>query len=176
MANHRLVVFCGCCLLAIAPFAHAQGRSSEPRSYAPVEATAYGILGPSATSGIGAAVRWPLAGNFSAEVDTSYRLGAVNGVNANVSLLFDVVHIGPVTPYLATGIGTEQYGVPEHTSSGALVSRATTALAVNAGGGVRVRANEHWGVRSDARWSNGLGGSAPEKFRVYSGVTFGSGR
>jgi hypothetical protein len=29
-----------------------------------------------------------------------------------------------------------------------------------------------WGIRADARWSNGLAQFAPEHWRVYNGVTF----
>ncbi len=32
-----------------------------------------------------------------------------------------------------------------------VVVQTGTALAVNAGGGVRIAADEHWGIRTDAR-------------------------
>ncbi len=116
-------------------------------------------------------MRWPLVGGLSAEVDTSYRQAEIGALNLSANLLFDVATIGRVTPYVAAGIGLDQYGTPEATSEG-VVARGRTGLAVNAGGGVRVRADEQWGVRADARWINGLGRESRERWRVYNGVTF----
>jgi hypothetical protein len=59
---------------------------------------------------------------------------------------------------------------------GALASQQRTALAVNAGGGLKVAVNDKWGIRTDARWFNGLGRDAGEHWRLYDGVTFRTGR
>jgi hypothetical protein len=56
-----------------------------------------------------------------------------------------------------------------------LIVQPRLAFTLNAGGGVRVPVNDRWGVRADARWSNGIGWAAPERWRVYNGVTFRSG-
>ena len=35
---------------------------------------------------------------------------------------------------------------------------------------------DRWGVRSDARWTNGHGRYAGEKWRVYNGATLAVGK
>jgi hypothetical protein len=114
-----------------------------------------------------------LPANFSLELETSYRRGEVGALGSNLSLLFDLPQIGRVTPYLAGGVGFEQFGFAETSPAGNFVAQAGTAVTVNAGGGVRIRADENWGIRTDARWSNGVGRGAPERLRLYNGVTFG---
>jgi hypothetical protein len=78
-----------------------------------------------------------------------------------------------MTPYVVGGIGLNQYAFADTPSTGHLVRQAGTAVSLNAGGGVRVRGGEDWGIRTDARWFNDLGRKAPERWRVYNGVTFG---
>jgi hypothetical protein len=109
----------------------------------------------------------------SVELETAYRRSSLSPISANFSLLFDFPSAAHVTPYVAAGVGLDQYAVADTSPGGHLVPRAGTAVSVNAGGGVRVRGNERWGIRSDARWSNGLGARAPERWRVYNGVTLG---
>jgi hypothetical protein len=41
---------------------------------------------------------------------------------------------------------------------------------------VRVPVDDKWGLRADMRWSNGLGSKAPERLRLYNGITFGAGK
>jgi hypothetical protein len=48
-------------------------------------------------------------------------------------------------------------------------------LAINAGGGLKLPVNDTWGIRTDARWFNGLGRDAGEHWRLYNGVTFPTG-
>jgi hypothetical protein len=74
MRNHYLIGALACATLAIATAARAQNGSSEKGP----EITPYVFLGSNATSGVGAAVRWPLAGPLSVEVETSYRRSAVS--------------------------------------------------------------------------------------------------
>ena len=155
--------------LAVAASAHAQDGAAKESP----EITPYAFLGSNAASGIGAAVRWPLPGPLSVEAETSYRLSGVSPVSVNLSLLFDFPQVARVTPYVAAGVGLDQYVTADTSLSGQLVEHAGTALSVNAGGGVRVRSTDTWGYRADARWSNGLGARAPERWRVYNGVTFG---
>ena len=134
-------------------------------------------------AGIGTAVRWPLAGDFSLEMEVGQRYNEITALSASLSLLYDLPALGIVTPYVAGGIGIEQYGYAANYfvigPTGAPVqmtgTAATTAIAVNAGGGVRAPINETWGVRTDARYFNGLG-RAPKRFRLYNGVTFKPGR
>ena len=99
----------------------------------------------------------------------------MHALSSHFSLLYDLPTLGRVAPYVAGGIGLEQYGVALEAPQGRLVTQQQTALSVNAGGGVRVPINQRWGVRSDARWFNGLGRTAPERWRLYNGVTVGRG-
>jgi hypothetical protein len=101
-----------------------------------------------------------------------YRRSEVNALTSSVSLLFDFPSIGRVVPYVAGGIGLEQYGIAVASPAGGVLTQRATALAVNAGGGVRVPLTDQWGLRTDARWSNGMGRSAPERWRMYNGITF----
>jgi hypothetical protein len=157
--------------------AATSARAEEPGGQEGPEFTPYAFLGSNASSGVGAAVRWPLPGALSIELETSSRLSAVSPLSASVSLLYDFPQFARLTPYAAAGIGLDQYAFGDTASTGQLLIRTGTALAVNAGGGVRIRGTEHLGIRSDARWSNGLGGRAPERWRLYNGVTLlGLGR
>jgi hypothetical protein len=158
----------GLCVLA--PAAQAQDRAGERAGQEGVEVTSYVFTGSNLGKGVGTAVRWPMPGPLSLELETNYRQGEIGALSSHLSLIRDLPSVGRVTPYGAAGIGLEQYGTAESVG-GNIVARTQTAFVVNAGGGVRVRTGEKWGVRSDARYFNGLG-SAPERFRVYNGVTF----
>jgi hypothetical protein len=173
MTNRCLVVACGWAILTVASTAHAQDGSAQARSHAQPEITAYVFLGLDASGGVGAAVRWPLPGHLSVELESSVRRAQVAPFSTNVSLLFDFPKVGPVTPYVAGGIGLDQYAFADQSPAGTVVASAGTALSVNAGGGVRIRVDENWGIRTDARWINDVGRRAPERFRLYNGVTFG---
>jgi hypothetical protein len=159
-------------MLSAATSARAQDHPEQTQSDAAVEITPYMFLGSGASSGVGAAVRWPLASRLSVELETSYRRAEIGALSSNLSLLFDLPRVGSVTPYVVGGVGLDQYGTPEF-HAGNLVTRERTAFSVNAGGGIRVQTDQNWGVRADARWFNDIGGSGPERWRLYNGVTFG---
>jgi hypothetical protein len=169
MMNRGACVVLAGAVLALPPSICAQDAAAA----AGPEITPYVSLGSNASYGVGGAIRWPLPGAFSLELDTSYRRSAVSPLSANLSLLFDFPPVARVTPYVAGGIGLDQYAAADTSASGHIVTQAGTAIAVNAGGGIRVRSTERWGIRTDARWSNGLGDRAPERWRVYNGVTVG---
>lgn len=172
MRKQGIVVVLVCTMLA-ATSAHAQDGSAPARSGATPEITPYVFLGSLNSFGVGAAVRWPLPAHFSIELETSYRRSEVSPLSSNLSLLFDLPEVARVTPYVAGGIGLDQYTFADLSPAGNLIAQATTAVSVNAGGGVRVRGDDNWGVRTDARWFNGIGARAPERWRLYNGVTFG---
>jgi hypothetical protein len=153
-------------LTLAAPAAHAQDASS----FRGVEVTPYASMG-SASGGVGTAVRWPLPGAFSLELETGYRQAEVDGVYSNLNVLYDLPRVGLATPYLATGVGIERYGTADGPDLDHLALRASHTMSVNAGGGVRVAAGERWDVRSDMRWSNGIGAQAPERWRLFNGVS-----
>src|SRR5262245_11718311 len=153
MKRERLIGAVLFATLAIATSARAQNGSAHEDP----QITPYVFLGSNASTGAGAAVRWPLPGPLSVELETSYRFSEVSPLSANLSLLFDFPEFAQMTPYVAAGIGLDQYAFADTSPTGHLIMHAGTALSVNAGGGVRVRAAENWGIRADARWSNGLG-------------------
>ena len=160
-------------LLAGPDIALAQDSRGQAATL-PVEITPYVSVGSSASSGVGASVRWSLAPKLSIELDTALRKAEVTGLSSSVSLLFDLPSIGRVTPYVAGGVGVEQYGTVLESPYQGLFTAKKTTLTVNAGGGIRVPIDDKWGFRTDARWSNGIGRQAPERWRVYNGVTFGT--
>jgi hypothetical protein len=162
-------------VLATATGAHAQS-AAKPQAGTAFEITPYFSIGSAGESGAGAAVRWPIGSLFSIEVEAGYRRAEINALYSNAGVLFDLPSIGRVTPYLAAGIGLGQYGFAEMSPAGTPVSQSAATLSVNAGGGVRVPVTENWGVRADARWQNGLGGRAPERWRVFNGVSYRRGR
>lgn len=170
MTNQSVVVALACTLLS-ATLARAQDDPGSANSRAAVEITPYVFLASGASSGVGAAVRWPVASHFSLELDTNYRRAEVNALSSNLSMLFDFPEVGRVTSYIVGGIGLDQYGTAE-SLGGRVVRQARTAFSVNAGGGIRVQADENWGMRTDARWSKDLGRFGPERWRLYNGVTF----
>jgi opacity protein-like surface antigen len=174
MTNHRLVVVAlVCAMIAVPASARAQEGSAPATSGATPEITPYVFLGSLASSGVGVAFRWPLPAHLSLELETSYRRSEVSPVNANFNLLFDFPEIGRVTPYVVAGVGLDQYAFADLSPRGTIVAQAKTGFSVNAGAGLRVRTDENWGIRTDARWLNGIGDRAPERWRLYNGVTFG---
>ena len=133
--KQRVALTVVCAAVAAATAARAQDD--------PVEITPYAFLGSNASGGVGGAVRWPLPGPLSVELESSIRRAQVAPFSAN-----------------ATGIGLDQYVSARQAPSGQVVAQSGTAIAVNAGGGARFRAGEKWGVRTDARWVNGIGQQA----------------
>jgi hypothetical protein len=66
----------------------------------------------------------------------------------------------------------DQYATATGSPAIGVLVRSATAMSLNAGGGVRVPLTDNVGLRTDARWSNGIGNNAPERWRVYNGITF----
>jgi opacity protein-like surface antigen len=163
-------------VLAVPGMAGAQEPSDQTAAEPAIEVTPHVSLGSAASSGFGAAIRFPLSSQFSVELETGQSRAERNALTMNLSLLYDLPAIGRVTPYLAGGAGLEQSAYAVGSPEGGLVVRAKTIFALNAGGGVRVPVNDTCGVRSDARWFQGAGREAPDRWRIYNGVTFGTGR
>jgi hypothetical protein len=160
-------------VLAAPGMASAQERPGRAESGAAFEITPYVSVGSPTSPEFGGAVRWAFPSNLSAELEVGKRPD-VNGMALNVSLLYDLPMFGRATPYVAGGVGVEQYGYA-FGSGGNLFVETKTAFTVNAGGGLRVPIDDNWGVRTDARWFDAIG-QAPDRWRVYNGVTFGRGR
>ena len=146
--------------------------SPEARDDAQVQVTPFVSFGSTASSRVGAAIRFALTPRLGLEAETGYRRGEIGALSAHVSLLYDLPRVGNLTPYLATGIGIEEFATAADVPGLGLVTQERLALAVNAGAGVNAKVNQRWGVRTDARWFNGLGTNAPEHWRLYNGLTF----
>ena len=137
--------------------------------------TPFVSLGSPFSSRVGGAIAFPLAKD---EPGGGVRVPPPGAecVGAHLSLVRDLPALGRVRPYLAAGIGLEEYGaaLPQPNDTVATIGRM--ALSVNAGGGVKVPVDENWGVRADARWFNGIGDQAGEHWRLFNGVTFKAGQ
>src|SRR5262249_1885612 len=156
MTKAVLVTALAMTMTVVAPSARA-GDDPQPSRPVGVEITPFVSLGSNAATGVGGAVRWPLGANFSFEVETAGRWSEVTALSVGESLLYDLPSIAHATPYLATGIGLDQYGFPVELAGGSIATQTGTAVTVNAGGGVRIPVGNGWGMRTDARWSNGIG-------------------
>ena len=154
----------------------AAAQSMDTDKTAPVEVTPYASFGSYPSSRVGAAVAFRLTPNVSVESEVGYRRDMTGRLSATASLLYDLPRIGRFMPYLAAGAGLEEYATALKLPDGALVAQPRTAFAINAGGGLKVRVDDNWGIRTDARWFNGLGRDAGEHWRLYNGVTFPTGR
>ena len=159
-------------LILIPGSAGAQPQDNAP---AAITVTPYVSLGSPFSSRVGAAIAFPLTNQMSLEAEVGYRRQEVNALSAHLSLLQDLPRIGRIRPYLAAGIGLEEYGTPVPQPSGTLATVGRMALSVNAGGGIKVPVDENWGVRADARWFNGVGEQAGEHWRLFNGVTLRAG-
>jgi hypothetical protein len=140
-----------------------------------VQVTPFVSIDSRGSTPIGATVSFPIGASFSLETELGYRRGEgdMNALHSGLNLLYDLPRVGRVTPYLATGVGLAQYGVPIVSRNSSVIGTAPrVGLEMNAGGGVRVPVDEKWGMRTDARWFKSFGRDASEHFRVSQGVSF----
>ena len=187
MTKPTTLAWVTCAVLAVPTAAHAQnpykgpdkgpGHGTDNRASPgrPIEITLYVLIGSASASGAGAAVRWPIGSRFGVELETELKHAEITAVNIALSLVYDLPAIGPVTPYVAAGVGLERFGKAIYQLDGKPLLGSDTGLTVNAGGGIRVPVNDRWGVRSDARWLYGSGRDAPDQWRIYNGATLGVG-
>jgi OmpA-like transmembrane domain len=169
------ITVCALLLTALAGPAQAQSRDREDISATPVIVTPFLSLGDPLSSRVGTAITFPVTETISLEAELGYRRAELNALSAHLSALYDLPQWRRITPYLAAGAGLEQYGTALKQPDGTLATQARTAFSINAGGGVKVPVNDDWGLRTDARWFNGLGKQASEHWRVYNGVSWRTG-
>jgi hypothetical protein len=163
-------------MVCITGSARAQTQSThDAAAPAPVTITPFVSLGSPYSSRVGGAIAFPLNKETSLEAEFGYRRQELNAVSAHLSLIRDLPSLGRIKPYLAAGIGLEEYGAPLPQPNGRVATIGRMALSVNAGGGVKVPVDETWGIRADARWFNGIGDQAGEHWRLFNGVTFKTG-
>ena len=157
--------------------AGAQTQAIDNRGVGPaaVTVTPFVSLGSPFSSRVGAAILFPWTDTMGLEAEVGYRREELNALSAHLSVIQDLPRIGRVTPYVAAGIGLEQYGTAVLQPDHSLATLGRTALSLNAGGGVKVPVDDRWGVRTDARWFNGIGREAGEHWRVFNGVTWRAG-
>jgi hypothetical protein len=154
----------------------AAAQSATTVSPAPVEVTPYASLGSYPSPRVGAAFAFRLTPTLSVESEVGYSRDMASRLSATASLLYDLPRAGRFKPYLAVGAGLEEYATAVRFPDGSLAAQPRKALAINAGGGLKVPVDDNWGIRTDARWFNGLGKDAAEHWRLYNGVTFPTGR
>jgi hypothetical protein len=154
----------------------AAAQSTDTDNAMPVEVTPYVSLGSYPSPRVGAAVAFRLTPTLSVESEVGYRHQLTGRMSAAASLLYDLPGMGRFKPYLAAGAGLEEYATASGLPDGTLAAQARTAFAINAGGGLKVPVDDRWGIRTDARWFNGLGRDAGEHWRLYNGITFLTGR
>jgi hypothetical protein len=154
----------------------AAAQSTDTPDAAPVEVTPYASLGSYPSPRVGAAVAFRLTPTLSVESEVGYRHDTAVRLSASASLLYDLPRIGRFMPYLAAGAGLEEYATASQRPDGAVVAQPRVAFTINTGGGLKVPVDDTWGIRTDARWFNGLGRDAGEHWRLYNGVTFRTGR
>lgn len=160
------IVLCG------APLAQAQAPPS-------VEVTPFAALGSSGASKVSAAVTFPVTKSLAIETEAGYRRGEgrIHALSLDASVLYSLPRLGTVTPYLAGGVGLREHGAAVVGPDGALLgTQKRLALAVNAGGGIKVPVKTTWDLRTDARWFKTFGREGGEHFRVAQGIAFDMGR
>jgi opacity protein-like surface antigen len=163
-------------VIVLATGALPAAAQSDTDKTAPVEVTPYVSLGSYPSPRVGAAVAFRLTPTISVETEAGYRRDTTGRLSATANLLYDLPRIGRFKPYLAAGAGLEEYATGLKRPDGALAAQPRMAFAINAGGGFKVPVDDNWGIRTDARWFNGLGKDAGEHWRLYNGVTFPTGR
>lgn len=159
--------------------AQAEAGSEPPRVMSAVEITPYISMGSPTSPRVGAAISVPLTPNLSLETEVGYRKGEgdIDALSSTVSMLYSLPRAGVLAPYVAAGVGLEEYGTPVPIPGRAEpFTQSKLAFAVNAGGGVKVPVTDKWGVRSDARWFKALGRHGSEHWRLYHGAWFGVGK
>jgi len=154
----------------------AAAQSTNTANAAPVEVTPYASLGSYPSPRVGGALVFRLTPTLSVESEVGYRRDLTGRLSATASLLYDLPRMARFRPYLAAGAGLEEYATAVRLPGGALAAQRRTAFAINAGGGLKVPVDDNWGIRTDARWFNGLGRDAGEHWRLYNGVTLAAGR
>jgi hypothetical protein len=158
--------------LAVLPSAAQEAR--------PVEVIPYVGLGTEAASPIGTAVTFPITSALSLETDVAYRRaeGNINALSSNATLLWFTPRIGRTSPYVAGGVGLEQYGAPLFSAAGGppIATQGRLRMTINAGGGVKTPMNDKIDLRTDARWFKSLGKQGSEQFRVAQGIAFDVGK
>ena len=174
----RSIIVFALASLSAAQSAQAQSdEGASPRR--PVEITPFVSLDSLSSVRTGAAISfaWTPRVALESEIDID---GSNDAIGTSVTLFYSMPRTGFVVPYIAGGVGIEQYPflITFPTDINTTVSFATLRLSptISAGAGLKVPVRDNWGVRTDVRWIGSFGERAPEHWRVFGGITFGAGR
>jgi hypothetical protein len=165
----------GVVLLGLSSAQPAAAQSTDSHAVGPVEVTPFASFGSYPSSRMGAAVTFPWTRNLSVESEIGWRLTS-GDLSASAGMLYNLPKIARVTPYVATGVGLAPYWRSFPAPTADPVSLQQTSFTVNAGGGIEIPVTQNWGLRTDARWFNGVAQGAGEYWRLYYGVSFRAGR
>ena len=157
-------------LLVVAATAEAQDAPARPSAdRLPVEVSTFLAVGALDASSTGVTARMPIRARRASrpKPNGGWRRSAASGRGQPRA---DLRKPGRVTPYVIGGAGIDRYKVSLGGPQQGSTTQLTSALSVNAGGGVRIPLNARWGMRTDARISNGIGRS-PTRWRVFYGMT-----
>lgn len=168
MRVHRfgILAFAACAVAA---------RPAAAQPAQAVEVTPFVALGTSGAPPVGVWVTAPLTSRLSLETELGYRRGEgdLHALSSSVSLLYWMPRLGPVTPYVAAGVGLAQFGTPVYGQTGGPIgTQSQLAMTVNAGGGFKTHVTDSIDLRTDARFSQSLGRNGSEQFRVAQGLSF----
>jgi opacity protein-like surface antigen len=166
-------------VIVTAATARAQSDTDPPWQEAasrPIQISTFVSQGSSGSSQFGGAIEFPWTKNASVEVEVGYRRSEIAAPSSSVNLIYALPRLGRVVPYVAGGVGLEKYATAIPWPDNRVITVANYALAINAGGGVKVPVDDRWGFRSDARWFKGFGRNGQEHWRLYNGVTLGTSK
>ena len=179
MTIHRVVPAVLCLASMVLGAVPAAGQVTHNQTSPPAapaaEVTPFVSLGSHFSSQIGAAISFAWTTNLDVEAEVGYRQKGLNALGASVNLVYNLPPLGRMIPYVAGGVGLEQYETAIGVPTFGVLTLKNTAISTNLGGGVKVRITERVWFRSDARWLSPLG-KAPEGWRFYNGATFGVGK
>jgi hypothetical protein len=168
----RLIIVSALASLSATQSARAQ--NAEPVRH-PVEITPFASLDSSFSVRTGAAINfaWTPKIKIESEIEID---GSNDAFATSVAALYSMPHTVRVVPYLAAGLGLEQYAFLVTLPLGTGVPVLRLSPTVNLGAGLNVPIGANWSLRSDVRWIGSVGERAPDHVRVFGGITFGAGR
>lgn len=165
----------GVVLLGLSTTQPTAAQSTDNRTVGPVEVTPFASVGSYPSSRMGAAITFPWTPNLSVESEVGWRLTA-SDLTASAGVVYNLTKMARVTPYVATGVGLAPYSALFQVPTGDSLSVQQTTFTINAGGGIEIPLSQNWGLRTDARWIDGVARGAGNYWRLYYGVTFRAGR
>lgn len=154
--------------------AQTPATADTPPAAPRVSATPFVSMGSDFASRIGASIAFDVTPAAAIETEVGYRRHETSAWHASVNLLYELPAARRIRPYLAAGVGLEQFDVPLQVPVFGVIRQAKVGMSTSVGGGVKVSISDGWDYRTDARWLNPWG-TSPEGWRIYQGVSIGLG-